>query len=58
MADVTKWHSCIEPKNCLHEEGNLTDGRCFILVLNAARLHVSVVANYPAENVTMSCWFV
>lgn len=50
-ADVTRWHSCTEPKNCFHEEENLTD-REF------AWVQVSVVANYPAENVTMSCLFV
>lgn len=55
MADVTSWYSGTEPKNCFHEKGNLISGGFFVLFLNAALVLVSVVANFPGENVSMSC---
>ena len=53
MSDFTSWHRGTEPKNCFHEKGNPIAGGFFVLFLNATLVLVSVVANFPGENVAV-----
>lgn len=56
-ADVASCHGGTEPKNCFHGKGNVIAGRFFVLLFKAALVLVSVVADFPGENVAMSCMF-
>lgn len=56
ITEVTIWHSSTQPEKLLSvcsEKGNLIVGRVFGLLLNAALMLFSILANFLGENMSV-----